>query len=103
MGRGKPPEITAAGEIEALDDSLTTSYSRRVASPRCSEYFEGKAGLLDHFVASQAMQEAELTARVTGYCAIHQCADLSGAMPTAYERLSDHCPVVLDVRDTDLD
>lgn len=77
MGRGEPPEITAAEEIEALDDSLGTSYSRRVASPLCSEYFEGKAGLLDHFVTSQAMQEAGLTARVTGYCAIQQCADLA--------------------------
>jgi endonuclease/exonuclease/phosphatase family metal-dependent hydrolase len=103
MGRGEPPEIPADEEIESLDDSLTTAFARRLPTPRCSEYFGGKAGLLDHFVASQAMQEAGLVARVTGYCAVNQCADISGSMPAAYEQLSDHCPVILDIHDADLD
>jgi endonuclease/exonuclease/phosphatase family metal-dependent hydrolase len=103
MGREEPPEITADEEIEALDDTLTSAYARRLPTPQCSEYFEGKAGLLDHFIASQAMQEAGITAQVTGYCAIDQCADISNSMPAAYEQLSDHCPLVLDIHDADLD
>jgi hypothetical protein len=49
------------------------------------------------------MQEAAANARVTGYCALAACADLTGALPAAAERLSDHCPVVVDLQDRDLD
>jgi hypothetical protein len=54
-------------------------------------------------VASTGMQEVAATARVTGYCAVVGCTDLTGALPAAAERLSDHCPVVVDIQDQDLD
>jgi exonuclease III len=72
-------------------------------TPNCTEYFEGKGGTLDHVVVSVGMQEVAATARVTGYCALAGCADLPGAMPAASERLSDHCPVVVDIQDRDRD
>jgi exonuclease III len=72
-------------------------------TPNCTEYFERKAGALDHVVASAGMQEVATTARVTGYCAVAGCADLTGALPAAAELLSDHCPVVVDIQDRDLD
>jgi hypothetical protein len=49
------------------------------------------------------MQAVAATARVTGYYAVPGCADVSGDKPTAAERLSDHCPVVVDIQDRDLD
>jgi predicted extracellular nuclease len=72
-------------------------------TPDCTEYFEGKAGTLDHLVVSTGMREVAATARVTGYCALAACADIAGAMPAAAERLSDHCPVVVEIQDRDLD
>jgi hypothetical protein len=54
-------------------------------------------------VVSTGMQEVAATARVTGYCALAACGNLSGAMPAAAERLSDHCPVVVEIEDRDRD
>jgi exonuclease III len=72
-------------------------------TPNGMEYFEGTGGTLDHVVVSTGMQEAGATARVTGYCAVAGCANITGPMPAAAERLSDHCPVVLEIQDRDLD
>jgi hypothetical protein len=63
----------------------------------------GKASTLDHIVASTGMRDVAAAARVTGYCAVAGCADLTGPMPAASKRLSDHCPVVVDIQDRDLD
>jgi hypothetical protein len=41
--------------------------------------------------------------QVTGYCALAGCARMGGEIPAAYERLSDHCPVVFDVTNRDED
>ena len=49
------------------------------------------------------MQEVVATARVTGYCVVAGCATINGPMPAASERLSGHCPVVVDIQDRDLD
>jgi hypothetical protein len=49
------------------------------------------------------MQEVAATARVTRYCALAGCADLTNALPAAAERLSDHCPVVVEIQDQDRD
>ena len=54
-------------------------------------------------VASVGMQEVAATARVTGYYAVAGCAHLTGSMPAAAARLSDHSPVVVDIQDRDLD
>jgi endonuclease/exonuclease/phosphatase family metal-dependent hydrolase len=103
MGRQDAPPISAQEELAVFDGELAPGFRRLPMMPNCTEYFEGHAGTLDHLVVSTGMQESAATARVTGYCALAGCADLTGAMPAASERLSDHCPVVLEIQDRDLD
>ena len=103
MGKQDAPPVSAQDELAVFDGELAPGFRRLAMTPNCTEYFEGKAGTLDHLVASTGMQEVAATARVTGYCAVAGCANLTGPMPAAAERLSDHCPVVVDIQDRDLD
>jgi endonuclease/exonuclease/phosphatase family metal-dependent hydrolase len=102
MGRDAPP-VSAQEELTVFNGDLAPRFRRLAMTPHWTEYFEGKGGALDHVVVSTGMQEAAASARVTGCCALAGCADLTGAMPAAAERLSDHCPVVVDIQDRDLD
>ena len=73
-------------------------------TPRCTHYFRGRGGWLDHILVNHGMAEVQTrSARVTGYCAIAQCQRIKGDYPLAYERLSDHCPVVIDIANQDQD
>jgi hypothetical protein len=105
MGREEAPPITAAEELVAFDQQLSPGFRRlpMTPTPVCTEYFDGQPGTLDHIVVSQGMQEAAATARITGYCAVAQCAALAGSQPAAAVRLSDHCPVVMEIRNEDQD
>jgi hypothetical protein len=103
MGRQDSPPVSAQEELAVMDGELAPGFRRLSMTPNCTEYFEGKAGALAHVVASTGMQEAAATARVTGYCALAACTDLAGRLPAAAQRLSDHCPVVVDIQDRDLD
>jgi predicted extracellular nuclease len=103
MGRQDAPPVAAQEELAVFDQELVPGFRRLPMTANCTEYFEGKAGALDHIVASTSMQEVAATARVTGYCAVAGCGNLTGPMPAAAERLSDHCPVVVDIQDRDLD
>ena len=80
---------------------------RRVrASKPCSEYYAGHGTLLDHFFATRAFAElsTDATAEVSGVCGEATCRVIpNGERLQAKERLSDHCPVVLDVPDRDQD
>lgn len=72
--------------------------------PRCSHYFRGRGGWLDHVLVNQGMEEVQTrSARVTGYCAVSECQRIKGDYPLAYQRLSDHCPVVLEIENQDKD
>jgi len=99
------PSISAAEEIDSVDRYLESVGFRRVEPDRdCSEYYRGRGGLLDHLVVSESMAEApRWKARVAGYCRADACSAVHGAMPPAYERLSDHCPLVAEFVDRDLD
>jgi hypothetical protein len=101
-GRQDSPPISGQEELAVFDRELSPGFRRLPMTPNGTEYFEGKAGTLDHLVASTGMQEVAATARVTGYCAVASCANITEAMPAAAERLSDHCPVVVDIQDRDL-
>jgi predicted extracellular nuclease len=103
MGQQEAPPVSTQEELAVFDRELSPGFRRLSMSPNCTEYFDGKAGTLDHLVASTGMQEVAATARVTGYCAVAGCATIVGAMPAASERLSDHCPVVIEIQDKDLD
>ncbi|RMH06905.1 MAG: hypothetical protein D6704_06185 [Nitrospirae bacterium] len=73
-------------------------------SPACTHYFGGRGGRLDHVLVAKAMREVvSRAARVSGYCASTQCRRIVGDYPLAYRRLSDHCPVIVDVADRDDD
>lgn len=103
MGRNEPPSISASLELELFEEELRPGF--RVATPQiaCTEFFNGHGGTLDHVVASLGMQEAPRDARVSGYCAVRSCSDFMGFTPAAFEVLSDHCPVLVDLQNADLD
>lgn len=101
------PKVEAEAEIRGLDGQLRKLGFRRVPGDLgCTEYYKGHGGTLDHFLASIGMRElgSGERASVGGYCAEASCRKLEERhMPAAYDRLSDHCPIVLEVRDSDLD
>ena len=75
-----------------------------VPTPQCTHYFRGRGGWLDHIIVAKAMHEVtEVSAKVTGYCAVADCNRIKGEYPLAYRRLSDHCPVIFEIRDRDED
>jgi hypothetical protein len=74
--------------------------------PKCSHYFSGKAGLLDLAVASKSMAELGAAPSViaSGFCGELACQSLPEGAPLSVQRaLSDHCPIVFDLIDKDLD
>ena len=93
-------------ENELILAALDVPFRRVESGPACSEYYRGEGGLLDHFAVTRGMREVgpEARAHVEGYCAEVACARLPERhMPRAYEELSDHCPIVLEIADRDLD
>jgi hypothetical protein len=87
MGREHAPPISAQEELAIFDQELAPGFRRLPMTPNCTEYSKGKAGALDHIVASAGMQEVAATARVTGYCAVAGCANVRGPMPATADRL----------------
>jgi predicted extracellular nuclease len=99
------PPLSALDEVSAADADLRKNGLRFVSADASGSHFhEGRATLLDHAVASLAMRELgpqQLT-HVAGLCAEPHA--VSGrAAKTLRRRLSDHCPIVLDIGDRDLD
>jgi len=72
--------------------------------PQCSHYFRGQGAQLDHVLVTQDMKEVDVNSvQVTGYCALAGCQRIRGDYPLAYRRLSDHCPVVVEIANRDDD
>jgi predicted extracellular nuclease len=99
------PPLTAQQEIVSVAKALEPVGLRLVpADAPGSHWHDGQTTLLDHAIASGRMRELPLQARshVAGTCA-------AGATPArrlakkVRQRLSDHCPIVLDLTDRDLD
>jgi hypothetical protein len=102
------PLQSAAAERDAISASLgaaSDSLFLLPTQPGCSHYFSRQAGLLDLVVAPRAMRElgATPTVHASGLCEELSCRSLPHALPAAYRELSDHCPIVLDLLDQDLD
>ena len=99
--------VNGAQEIAVFRSSLATEVPGfRALMPKleCSEYFEGRCGLLDHIVVTRDMVEAGTAAAiVSGYCAMLDGQPFGDAEPVAYQKLSDHCPVFVDIEDRDRD
>jgi predicted extracellular nuclease len=109
MGCETCPELEhGAAEAQRID-TLLAAYDepmRRVPSKQgCSHYFQRHAGLLDHFFVTRSMREVPRVTKVEtlGYCQQLSCESYSGKAPLAATHLSDHCPIVLSLRDEDLD
>ena len=105
---GAEGRMGPAEEIALFDQTVgAEAPGYRVLMPalQCTEYFNGQCNALDHIVVTQAMQEAGAAeARVTGYCAVAGGRPIDpDEMPLVYARLSDHCPVVAEVQNHDLD
>jgi predicted extracellular nuclease len=102
------PPVSARDELLAADQGLRRGGLRVVTADAPGSHFhDGQPSLLDHALASLDMRELDPAARthVAGVCA-------TGAGPTPpngraakklRQRLSDHCPIVLDLSDRDLD
>jgi len=72
--------------------------------PQCSHYFRGRGAQLDHILVAKDMKEIAVESiQVTGYCAMAGCQRIRGDYPLAYRRLSDHCPIVVEIENTDQD
>ncbi|HSI03254.1 MAG TPA: endonuclease/exonuclease/phosphatase family protein [Myxococcota bacterium] len=98
---------TAAAELAAMIDALRgLSFPYRIASLQlgCSEYYNEHGTLLDHVLIAATMQEADdAPVRVSGICSALACKKLDAAHVAVMAELSDHCPVVVDVPDHDID
>lgn len=103
------PSIGADDELTRMDTTLAglaPPFRRLTASKPCSEYHAGHGTLLDHFLVSRSFSEVGqgITAQVSGICHAHACAVRPPDGPGAAQReLSDHCPLLLDIPDRDLD
>lgn len=101
------PAIDSPAETRALADSIgefRLPLRLVPANGTCSFVLDNQPMLLDHFVITKSMDEVpgSATAFVSGYCGAAQCKDV---LPTASseKRLSDHCPVLLELPHADRD
>jgi len=80
-------------EVEGLDRALPGRL-RLPALASCSEYYRGRAGLLDHavFVSGRAPLRASVSA--LGPCSTRSCGRAPRAEPYL-NRISDHCPLLV--------
>ncbi len=100
------PPLTSRQELSLLDAQLRrVDLTRLASSQTCTQYYRGRGGLLDHVVITTGTRELRsATARVGGVCAERSCRRVSRRdPPAALARLSDHCPVVVELDDRDLD
>lgn len=102
--RSCSPTVSATQEQDLVRQRLTAaSLSLLPADSAGTELFGGRSTLLDHAVVAASMRELPAAARVhvAGSCA---AAGSKRAAPAEARRaLSDHCPIVLDLIDRDLD
>jgi len=100
------PKVSATAEVAAAEKLLASGGLRLVpADAAGSELYAGHLTLLDHAVAAAAMRELTPDARthVAGSCAAGATAPSGRAAKRMKSELSDHCPIVLDLSDRDLD
>jgi endonuclease/exonuclease/phosphatase family metal-dependent hydrolase len=105
MGCAKcSPRVRAETERAELDRA-ETELGLLATSPGCSHYYHRRSGLLDLALVRRGMRELPRASKVSvsGYCAERNCRALDDDVPAAQQALSDHCPIVLELVDRDLD
>jgi hypothetical protein len=99
--------ITAETEIEELKDKIATespNFQLVTVKPSCTHYFQERPSWLDHIFVTNGTKELIATnASVQGYCALNSCNSINGSLPQAAVSLSDHCPIVIDFKNSDID
>jgi endonuclease/exonuclease/phosphatase family metal-dependent hydrolase len=100
--------LAAEAEMLALGQSvaaLEPPLQLIGASESCTWLDDADAVRLDHFIVSRASKAVAVTsvASVSGICKETHCTRLRQWHVDARERLSDHCPVTLDLAKKDLD
>lgn len=93
------PQVSVEQEVATLDALLASAALKRVVpqSNACSHYYRRRAGMLDHIAVGSALQ-AHAQVESHGICAALACkTPPRGEHPLAWDALSDHCPLVLEV------
>lgn len=107
MGCGRCAAKEAEDERALLGEAVgRLALPLRLASSevRCTQFYRNRATALDQVLVSQAMLEARgASAEVSGLCAVTQCRPVDTDTTAAVQRLSDHCPLVIDLVDRDQD
>lgn len=103
MGCSKcAPAVLANEELDALDATLAGLSLHRLEHPRgnrCSHYYRGHAGLLDLAVVTASLKERVEQVIAGGVCGALACErPQRGASPRAWDTLSDHCPVIVQLK-----
>lgn len=98
------PAVTANDELAQLDGTLGALALHRLEHAlgnRCTHYYRGRAGLLDLAVATAPLKERVQDIRAAGVCEALACErPKRGETPLAWDVLSDHCPLVVQLART---
>jgi endonuclease/exonuclease/phosphatase family metal-dependent hydrolase len=99
------PAVSSSDEVLALNREvrlLDVPCSLLPASLACSH---PGGSLLDHFVVAESMQELPpgAIAEVAGICSETECSHPHEHYQLAIERVSDHCPITLELAGADQD
>jgi endonuclease/exonuclease/phosphatase family metal-dependent hydrolase len=99
------PAEDEAGDLQKELGTGATGLRLLETTPGCTNYYRGRGFVLDQVLVSKDMLELarDPKARVKGICGQLECAKPGGGAVNALSRLSDHCPVVIEPVDEDLD
>jgi endonuclease/exonuclease/phosphatase family metal-dependent hydrolase len=102
------PPVSNADEVQQLAETvsaMSTPFQLVGASQSCSRQVDDNPPLLDHFVVAGSAAEVptDSVAHVSGICEEIECGRLREWLEDARDRLSDHCPVTLDLAAQDDD
>lgn len=103
-GRDYPPEAEVA-ELGRSAAAVTPPLTLLPLDQRCTEYDNGTPLPLDHVLISRGLREAPagLVVQVAGPCRQRGCARADRDFGAYHERISDHCPLLVEFTDRDLD
>jgi len=98
--------VSPAAELSRIDGVLTRGaapVTRIAAEPACSHHYAGHSVLLDWAAKSDLGElPSGRSVTVSGPCGELGCDDLTSEL-LYHHRLSDHCPIWLDLDDSDRD
>jgi endonuclease/exonuclease/phosphatase family metal-dependent hydrolase len=99
------PPISAAEELTAVQRLLGSGVRLVPADAAGTERYRGNFTLLDHALGAATMRELPPGSRthVAGICEAGAPKLTNRAADKVGRELSDHCPIVLDLTDQDLD